>query len=107
MKLMQNNRFQSLEDAAREYAENRVDALVQEGNWNNDRYPDISRLFERMGDLMDALLDETGESDSVSTFSATAMLYAKALAKEAYMLGILDGGRIQHEFLSRDLPANE
>ena len=107
MKLTQRRHCSTLEDFAKQYVEDRIEVLVQQGNWDNDRYPDISRWNERLSDLAEKLIDMDCDESTVDIFSATALLYDKALAKEAYLLGFLDGGHIQQKFSSHEFPANE
>ena len=94
MKLMRETYRITLEDFAKEYAGSRVERLVHAGNWC-DRYPDCSSRDERLSDLEEKLLEQVDEANDIIIYSSTAMMYAKALAREAYMLGILDDGHIQ------------
>ena len=78
MKLMSETYRITLEDFAKEYAGSRVERLVHAGN-----------LGERLSDLGEKLLEQVDEANNMIIYSSTAMMYAKAIAREAYMLGIL------------------
>lgn len=89
-----------LEDHANKYIAERIDALIAEMRWNDDRFPEFTHALDDIGCISAALDDPQLRAK----LAYACQLYAKTLAEQAYRCGILDGGRIQLALMNGELP---
>ena len=80
-----------LQEIARKYAGDRVDKMIQRMVWCNDEYPNIERVLKYFGNPAGNLQYDA------------AMMFARMVAEEAYLIGILDGGRIHQAMMDGKL----
>jgi len=87
----------------REIAYERIDQIERQLNASPEAFPEFAAAAQKI----DAAMDETDAHPDAKLTERNDlwMTYSAALAREMYLAGTRDGGRVYHAFITGELPA--
>ena len=85
----------------------RVEAIERRMRAMPERFPDYARARTDIEREMQALIQKLGDEFALEPFLLAYMAYHSELVFEVYKQAALDGGRVHHAFVTRELPKKE
>jgi len=85
----------------------RVEAIERRMRAMPERFPDYARARTDIEREKQALIQKLGDEFALEPFLLAYMAYHSELVFEVYKQAALDGGRVHHAFVTRELPMKE
>ena len=105
---MEQDIFDEVNTYADDIADWQITRFEREAQKNTEAYPEYAQAVSQMEDEGSALIQKLGGDEmAIEGLLCACLARGAALAVVMYKRGVLDGGRLFHAFLTRELPRKE